>query len=131
MSSEAKHLICEDCTAQCCRYVATQIDEPTSKRDYDHIRWYLLHKDVYVFIDHDEEWYLEFETNCTALLKDNRCGNYDERPRICMKHGESKKGMCEFVADEEPHVVRFSTAAEFESYLDEQGVKWRFRKNGK
>lgn len=131
MSGKSKTLICDNCTAQCCRYVATQIDPPVRKRDYDHIRWYLLHKDVYIFIDHDEDWYLEFETSCTALQRDNRCGNYNDRPKICMKHGEGKS-MCEFISEEEPHIVRFSTAAEFEKYLDKAGVGWRFKtKNAK
>jgi Fe-S-cluster containining protein len=130
MSGKAKTLICDSCRAQCCRYVATQIDPPVRKRDYDHIRWYLLHKNVFVFIDHDEEWYLEFETSCSALQKSNLCGNYDDRPKICIKHGEGRS-MCEFISEQEPHVVRFSTAVDFEAYLDKRGMNWRFKKNGK
>ena len=57
-----KTISCMECGAECCRYIATEIDEPTCKRDYDNVRWYLLHKDVYVFVDHDDCWYVEFET---------------------------------------------------------------------
>ena len=45
---------CHNCPAMCCRYVASEIDAPTSKREYDNIRWYLMHRDVYVFIGHDD-----------------------------------------------------------------------------
>ena len=115
---------CTTCPAMCCRYIATQIDEPTRKREYDHIRWYLMHRDVHVFIDHDEEWYLEFETPCENLGPDNRCLIYEDRPRICSDHGDSDV-ICEFHSDTDPHQTRFSHASEFECWLDEQGIKWQ------
>jgi hypothetical protein len=118
-------LSCATCGARCCRYVATQIDTPDCKRDYDNIRWYLLHRDVYVFIDHDDDWYLEFETDCTELDDNHRCVNYDSRPRLCRLHGEDDDGPCEFATDEEPFKIRFANAREFEAYLDEHGIKWR------
>ena len=119
---------CGDCGALCCRYVATQIDDPTCKTDYDNIRWYLLHDNVYVFKDHDGDWYLEFETPCAQLDADGRCTNYANRPRICRRHGEEDHIACEFHSDEDPYEVRFSSAAEFEDYLDAQGVRWRWKK---
>lgn len=117
---------CETCGALCCQYVATQIDEPTGKTDYDHIRWYLLHKDVYVFKDHEGDWYIEFATPCAELAQDGRCGRYDARPRICRRHGE-EDAACEFHSDDEPYEIRFATAAEFECYLEAEGIKWRWK----
>jgi len=108
----------------CCRYVATEIDEPASKKDYGNIRWYLMHRDVHVFIDHEDEWYLEFETPCENLGSDNRCTIYEDRPHICREHGDTEID-CEFHASADPHTVRFSTATEFEDWLDAQGIKWR------
>ncbi|MEC7678378.1 MAG: hypothetical protein VX694_03850, partial [Planctomycetota bacterium] len=35
--------LCEYCTAKCCHYFALAIDEPVNRRDFDFIRWYLLH----------------------------------------------------------------------------------------
>jgi Fe-S-cluster containining protein len=115
---------CHNCPAMCCRYVASEIDAPTSKREYDNIRWYLMHRDVFVFVDHEDDWYLEFETACENLGADNRCQRYEERPRICREHGDTDVD-CEFHAGTEPHKIRFSTAAEFEAWLDSQGIKWR------
>jgi len=120
-------LQCIECGARCCRYVATQIDEPSSKREYDNIRWYLLHENVSVFVDHDGDWFLEFKSDCTALGEDLRCENYDNRPRICRKHGETR-APCEFHAEGKPHVYEFFTSAEFEKYLDDRKIKWRWKK---
>ena len=128
MSKDIHNLKCVECKAQCCRYLAMEIDLPTCKRDYDHVRWYLKHKDVHVFIDHDEGWYLEFETPCEALDENHLCGSYGHRPKICREHGkEDWSDECEFHAENEPHVVRFSTAEEFEAYLDDRKVDWRFK----
>ncbi len=126
MADKNHDLPCDRCGAGCCRYVAVEIDEPTSKRDYDHIRWYLLHNNVHVFADHEGYWYVEFETDCGSLDAEARCGSYERRPRICRHHGE-KDATCEFMDD--PHMVRFSNAEEFENYLDEQGIQWRFKKD--
>ncbi len=115
---------CQRCPAMCCRYVATEIDEPTCKQDYDNIRWYLMHGDVHVFVDHDDDWYLEFETACENLGSDNRCMIYETRPRICREHGDTDVD-CEFHASTEPHKPRFSNSAEFEAWLDDQSIKWR------
>jgi len=119
-----KEISCEECAAMCCRYVATQLDEPTTRRDYDNMRWYLLHRDVHVFRDHDGDWFLEFEGNCESLGADNRCHSYTERPRICRDHGVGKVD-CEFHGATEPHDIRFSDVREFERWLDDQGIKWR------
>jgi Fe-S-cluster containining protein len=119
---------CRECAARCCRYVAIQLDRPKRKRDYDHIRWYLLHDGVNVFTAHDGHWYLEFETDCAELRNDNLCGIYGSRPRLCREHG-AEPGECEFTGEGDPHVLHFSTAQEFEGYLDKQGVKWRWKKH--
>ena len=118
-------LSCEACYATCCRYLATEIDTPTCKRDYDNIRWYLMHQNVHVFVDHDNDWYIEFESVCSNLTENARCQKYEDRPRICAKHGEDD-GTCEFHSDESPYDRRFSTAREFEEYLAERGIEWRW-----
>ena len=72
----------------------------------------------------------EFETDCEALQDDHRCGRYAERPRVCRQHGDRAE-LCEHHAEEEPYAVRFSSALEFEAYLDGQGLKWRRKKNSR
>jgi len=125
-ASPEQTVSCEDCGAQCCRYTATQIDTPTSKREYDFIRWYLLHRDVNVFIDHGGGWYIEFTSPCEMLSDDNRCTIYETRPGICRHHGIGETD-CEFHGATEPYKVRFATAAAFERWLDARGTDWRFK----
>lgn len=117
---------CLTCGA-CCRYIASEIDRPTAKQDYDNIRWYLLHEGVHVFVDHDRSWYVEVEKRCSYLGTDNRCTNYGERPMICRRHGAGETG-CEQRSDEDPFLVRFSTVDEFDAYLDDRGIEWRWKR---
>lgn len=107
---------CDACSAECCKYVAIEIDRPTDQNDYDNIRWYLMHENICVFIDHDDDWYIEFKTLCTHLDKDNKCGVYEKRPAICAKHGVDD-GVCEFLGEEAPYKVCFENETEFEKYM--------------
>lgn len=115
---------CQRCGAACCRYVAIEIDRPTAKTDYDHVRWYLLHVGVTVFIDHDNRWFVEFETPCRELKSDHLCGRYRERPRICRSHGDEDES-CEYFAT--PYKRQFRAIGEFEAYLEKRGIDWRFK----
>jgi len=58
---------CKGCT-QCCTNVSVEMDKPTTKTEYDQIFWLLLHKNVAVYIDHEKDWLVEFETPCEELL---------------------------------------------------------------
>ncbi len=118
--------VCEECGARCCRYIATGIDTPTCKRDYDHIRWYLMHEKMHVFVDHENDWYLEVETPCEFLDEQGRCANYHDRPRICRKYGDDHAS-CEYLVEQSPYKRRFSSAAEFEAWLDKKKITWRFK----
>ncbi len=121
---------CEDCGARCCRYVATQIDTPTAKRDYDYLRWYLLHRHVNVFIDHAGGWFIEFASPCEMLGVDHRCSIYDKRPHICRHHGAGETD-CEFHGATEPYRIRFSNAEGLECWLDRSRIDWRFKERRK
>jgi hypothetical protein len=118
-------LPCRECRARCCRYVSVEIDRPTSKRDYDTVRWYLLHKNIHVFVDHDRKWFVEFMTECEELASDQSCGSYLTRPQVCRDHGWPI-GSCEFFAD--PCLHYFRTAPEFERYLDRKEIDWRWKR---
>lgn len=108
---------CSACGSKCCKYIATAIDTPSSKRDYDHIRWYLLHKNVQVFIDLEGVWFLEFVTPCRALDAKGRCTAYESRPGICRVYGsESDSDDCEYF--DTPYKVCFFSVADFERWLE-------------
>lgn len=75
-------ILCEHCAGACCRYLALPIDKPASARDYDDLRWYIMHEGVTVFVE-EGDWYVQFQTKCKDLGRDNRCTIYETRPRIC------------------------------------------------
>jgi uncharacterized protein len=116
---------CGECGGRCCQYTAIEIDRPTSKNDYDNIRWYLSHKNVHVFVDHDKKWHVEFRSPCENLGPDNMCLIYEIRPRICRNHGNLEEE-CEYF--DSPYLRYFSTRLEFEKYLNKKSIQWRFKK---
>ena len=88
-------VLCSYCTAKCCRYFALPIDEPKTLEDFQHIRWYMMHGRVSVFVE-DGTWFLMVHADCQHLLEDHRCGVYDDRPTICREYSTEN---CEFDDD--------------------------------
>jgi len=87
--------LCQYCSAKCCRYLAIQIDEPTTGRQFDYLVWFLLHEGVAVFMER-KRWFVLFRTTCKELLHDGRCGIYEERPKICRRYSTKR---CEYEDD--------------------------------
>jgi len=73
---------CSGCGA-CCTYVATQIDNPKTWKQYENVYWYLTHENVAVYIDWEGDWYIEFQTRCRNLTEAKTCGIYVDRPVVC------------------------------------------------
>jgi Fe-S-cluster containining protein len=107
---------CHGC-GECCRYVAVEIDKPAAFRDYDHIFWYLTHRQVTVYVDWEGGWFLEFETICEHLTPGRTCGIYEERPRICSSFSWEE---CERNTQERAWKHRFRDPDEFFTWLREQ-----------
>ncbi len=126
MAKEKDTSHCTQCNAQCCRHVALSIDRPTTKRDYDHVRWYLFHDKVTVFIDHEDNWFIQFAADCEHILPDNRCGIYATRPRIC-KDYPGRDELCEGETEEPAFTEKFTEAAEFEEWLTKKSIAWKWK----
>ena len=78
--------LCKNCT-KCCEYICISIDKPTTKTAIDEIIWFLLHENIEVFIDNDNDWTVEIKTKCKALTKKNgHCKIYEQRPEVCKEH---------------------------------------------
>ena len=88
-------VLCTYCTAKCCRYFALPIETPTARKDFEFIRWYLLHDRASIFTE-DDDWYLLVHTTCKHLQEDNRCGIYETRPQICRDYTTEN---CEYEDD--------------------------------
>jgi uncharacterized protein len=82
---KAGEVLCDHCTAKCCRYFALPMEKPTQRKDYDYLRWFLLHGQASAFTE-DGTWYLLVHTPCKHLQPDNRCGIYYTRPEICREY---------------------------------------------
>lgn len=78
-------VLCDHCTAKCCKYFAMPMERPSNRKDYDFIRWFLLHESASAFVE-DGTWYLLVHTRCKHLMADNRCGIYETRPQICREY---------------------------------------------
>ncbi|MDR3234184.1 MAG: YkgJ family cysteine cluster protein [Planctomycetaceae bacterium] len=84
---------CHYCPGKCCRYFALPIDTPDDRKQFDFIRWFLLHEDATVFVDGDT-WYLLVHNKCQFLDgSTNLCQTYETRPNICREYSSEK---CEY-----------------------------------
>jgi uncharacterized protein len=131
--------LCEKCVALCCRYFALEIDPPESARDYDNIRWYLMHENVVAFIE-DGHWFVGVLTKCKNLLPDNRCGIYETRPRVCR---EFTTDNCDYHGGEYGYDKLFISADQLQAFAEQElgrsivfknrkpKPKLKHRKNGK
>jgi len=109
---------CDECEALCCRYFALQIDTPTSKADFENIRWYLAHEGTRVYVE-GGKWFLEVANVCRHLDQNNRCRIYPDRPAICRDHDPES---CERSGRQFAHEREFRSDDELARY-----VAWRWR----
>ncbi len=106
-------VLCAYCTAKCCRYFALPIETPETWEDFDHIRWYMIHGRVSMFVD-EGTWYLMVHADCEHLQEDQRCGNYEERPNICRTYTTKN---CEY-DDDACYEKLFETAEQVWEYAE-------------
>jgi Fe-S-cluster containining protein len=106
-------VLCDFCPAKCCRYFALPIETPEKRKDFEFIRWYLLHERASIFTE-DEDWYLLVHTRCKHLGEDNRCGIYSTRPQICRDYSTDN---CEY-DDEWCYERYFETPEQIHEYAE-------------
>ena len=104
---------CDGCDL-CCRHIAVEIDEPESEKEFGQIRWFLLHEDVWVFIDNDNSWNLQVNRPCVKL-KDNMCSYYEKRPQICRDYSAEN---CERNGDGDSFKLMWKNLEEFEEWVE-------------
>ena len=109
-------MLCDKCSALCCRYIALPIDNPEDARDFDNIRWYLLHENIVVFIE-KKQWYVGVFAKCKQLQEDNRCGIYLDRPRICRSYTTDN---CDWHGGEYDYEQLFTSADQLREYAEKK-----------
>ena len=78
--------LCGSCNA-CCKYVNLPISTPKTEEDFDHILWFVLHKNVSVWFNKKNKWYVKFDTPCKPL-KAGHCSKYQTRPLLCREYSQ-------------------------------------------
>jgi Fe-S-cluster containining protein len=106
------------CRAACCQYIALPLDTPRSARDFDDIRWYLMHEETHVYKNEDG-WFLLSMRRCRHLQLNGLCGIYDRRPAICEEYDARE---CEFTAPV-AYDLYFKDDAELDVFLAERKAK--------
>lgn len=104
---------CASC-GECCTYVATQIDDPKSFREFENVHWYLTHENVGVYIDWEGDWFIEFKTRCRHLTHAKTCAIYEDRPLVCSEFSFTE---CERNSGELAWKHYFHSQEEFVEFL--------------
>lgn len=112
-------ILCEHCAAACCRYIAIPLDNPANARDYDDVRWYLMHEGITVFVE-EGDWYIQYQARCKSLGADNLCRIYDTRPKICQEYGP---GSCDYAGGSYGYDHLFTHPKQIEEYYHEKTGK--------
>jgi uncharacterized protein len=103
----------DECGAKCCTYLATEIDTPRSRADFDEIRWFVAHENTNVYKTDKGDWVLEFVTPC-GYLKNQRCTNYENRPNICRDYDPED---CTANKKEQDALIFFSIPEDVTKYI--------------
>lgn len=118
VSDKKNKNLCKRCSA-CCNYIAVEIDKPTDNDDYNNILWFLLHKNVRVYIGWDNKWYLEFITPCKKLNLRGLCKDYAARPKVCREYSQKD---CPKYSHDAAEKTYFKTADDFLAFLKKKKI---------
>ena len=110
-------ITCKKCDALCCKYLALEIDKPTTRNDFENIRWYISHQKTSVFIQ-EGKWHLNVKNRCKYLDNKNRCKIYEKRPAICRRLDLNK---CEYHDRNASREIK--THTQLERYLEEKPIR--------
>ena len=127
MGDSTSTCLCSECAGLCCRYFALPIDNPDEAKDFENIRWYLLHENVTVFVE-KSQWYIGVANRCKMLQPDNRCGIYETRPPVCRGYSTEN---CDYHGGEYEFEMLFTSAEQLERYAKETLAKLRTEKREK
>ena len=110
--TELNRKLCGSCT-KCCEYVNIKINTPKTEDAFDHILWYLIHRNVYIWISKKDDWYVRFNTPCKPLSK-GICMEYKTRPMLCREYSQK---ICERHDSTKDEKYAFHSRKELLSYL--------------
>ncbi len=122
LSADENSGLCAGCT-RCCETVSIEIDVPRSSWEYDQWIWVLHHRNLEVYLEKPERWYLHIEARCEQLKDNGHCKVYEDRPVLCREYDPRS---CERRAPLSDIVAWFKTGADLERWLrDKRPAHWK------
>ena len=105
---------CFGCGAECCKYFAVYIEEPTEMSEYDAIKWYLHHQHVVIYIDREKDWYVHVEVPCKQMSSKGKCKIYESRPHVCRNYESTG---CERADTDVENIAEFNSVDELDAFF--------------
>ncbi len=122
LSADENASLCAGCT-RCCETVSIEVDAPRAPWEYDQWIWVLHHRNLEIYVEKPEAWYLHIETKCTQLQDDGHCRIYGRHPVLCRQYDPRD---CERRAPLSDIVAWFKTAEDLEAWLRlKRPAHWR------
>jgi uncharacterized protein len=118
---KTKNNPCLDCNAACCRELSVDIGTPKTKKDWEEIKWLVVHKNVHVYQDNENDWMVEFISPCEKLDEKGLCKIYDKRPGVCSEHSHE---YCVHHNSENYYKIIFKKLEDVEAHLKKKNYKW-------
>ena len=78
-------MLCAGCV-RCCTYVAVEVDAPDTPWQDDQYVWLLYHKNIWMYVEKGNHWYVQFETVCDKLSPTGSCNVHGTHPVLCKKY---------------------------------------------
>jgi Fe-S-cluster containining protein len=105
--------LCQGCV-KCCTYITVEVDAPRSPWEYDQWIWALHHRNIQLFVEKPERWFLHVETVCDRLDAHGRCSIYGRHPVLCRDYDPRS---CERRLPLSDIVATFEDAGQLEDWL--------------
>ncbi len=106
--------LCSGCQ-RCCTYVAVEVDAPDVPWMYDQYIWLLYHKNIWMYVEKGNHWYVQFETVCEKLGPKGECRVHGDHPVLCMEYDART---CERRGELSDIVARFYDGADLVRWLE-------------
>jgi hypothetical protein len=106
---------CFECNQECCKSVIVEIDKPETHEDWEDVKWQVAHHNVRVLLDNEDDWCIEFLTECDMMDENGKCKIYNRRPIMCRNHHPDT---CIINGEGDYHQILFTCIKDVEDYLE-------------
>lgn len=116
LSNDENADLCSGCV-KCCTYITIEIDAPRAAWEYDQWIWSLHHKNIQLYMEKPERWFIHVDAVCEQLNDQGRCSIYGRHPVLCRNYDPRS---CERRLPLADIVAWFQNAYQFEAWIQEK-----------